>query len=148
MKAYADTGFLVKLYLPEPESPEAVKTLANVSRPVLLSELSQLGLLNALNLNVFQKRIKSAEATAAWALFQADLAAGLFEIPQLSSTALHRQARALSERHSPKLGTRSLDLLHLAAAQVLGCDQLLTFDARQARAAKAEKLTIKPALSP
>ncbi len=144
MKAYADTGFLVKLYLLEPGSPEAVKALAKVPRPVLLSELSQLELRNALNLNVFQKRITPAQASAAWGLFQSDLAAGLFQIPQLSSSALHRQARELSDRHSPKLGTRSLDLLHLAAAQVLGCGQLLTFDARQASAAKAEGLTVKP----
>jgi predicted nucleic acid-binding protein len=50
----------------------------------------------------------------------------------------------LSRRHTPRLGTRSLDLLHLGLARSLDSDRLLTFDPRQARLARAAGLRLVP----
>ncbi len=48
----------------------------------------------------------------------------------------------LSASHSATLGTRTLDILHVAAALVLGLADLLTFDTRQAALAKAAGLKV------
>ena len=51
----------------------------------------------------------------------------------------------LSALHSEILGTRSLDVLHVACALVLGGNDFLTFDHRQGALAKAAGLKV-PAL--
>jgi hypothetical protein len=46
------------------------------------------------------------------------------------------------ERKSASLGTRSLDLMHVAAAMLLEATALLSFDDRQRKAATAEGLGV------
>jgi len=46
-----------------------------------------------------------------------------------------------------KLGTRSLDLMHAAAALLLGSETFLSFDERQRKAAKSEGLKVKPSVT-
>jgi hypothetical protein len=57
---------------------------------------------------------------------------------------LVREAESLAEHHTPALGTRSLDILHVAAALVLGATEFCTFDTRQAKLAKAAGLHVQP----
>ncbi len=40
-------------------------------------------------------------------------------------------AAALSRRHSASVGTRSMDILHVAAAKALRADEFISFDSRQ-----------------
>jgi len=47
------------------------------------------------------------------------------------------QAAELSRQYTPTLGTRSLDVLHVASALALGMRQFVTYDERQARLAEA-----------
>jgi len=74
-----------------------------------------------------------------------DLAAGvlLAASPPLADVMI--EAEHLSALHSDTLGTRSLDILHVAAALVLGVAPVLTFDTRQAALARAAGLKV-PAL--
>jgi predicted nucleic acid-binding protein len=53
-----------------------------------------------------------------------------------------REAERLSALHSEKLGTRSLDILHVAAALVLGAAEFHSFDGRQAALARAAGLRV------
>jgi predicted nucleic acid-binding protein len=55
------------------------------------------------------------------------------------------EAERLSALHSERLGTRILDILHVAAALVNGSRVFITFDIRQAKLAKAAGLKVKPA---
>jgi len=50
------------------------------------------------------------------------------------------RAAELSQRHTPKLGTRSLDVLHVACALELKLRHFLTFDRRQQQLATAAGL--------
>lgn len=52
------------------------------------------------------------------------------------------EAERLSAQHSERLGTRSLDILHVAFAVVLGAREFLSFDQRQAALAAAAGLTV------
>ena len=55
--------------------------------------------------------------------------------------ALNRAAE-LSQNHTPKLGTRSLDVLHVACALELKLRHFLTFDERQQKLALAARLKL------
>jgi predicted nucleic acid-binding protein len=56
-------------------------------------------------------------------------------------TVLKRSAD-LSRKHTPKLGTRSLDVLHVASALELGMKRFVTFDEPQGRLASAVGLKV------
>ncbi len=53
------------------------------------------------------------------------------------------EAERLSTSYSENLGTRSMDILHVAAAVVLGLPEFFTFDKRQAALAKAAGLKVR-----
>ena len=47
-----------------------------------------------------------------------------------------RPAESLAEYHTPFVGSRSLDIIHVAAASVLGIAEFCTFDSRQSDLAR------------
>jgi len=53
-------------------------------------------------------------------------------------------ARRLSRRHTAKVGTRSLDIIHVASALLLRPEVFYSFDERQRRLAETEGLTVRP----
>lgn len=144
MKVYADTGFVVSLYKVETTSPAAASAMASMQSPVWLSQLGELELHNAFHLSVFRSEINSSAALQKKQLFVEDLAKGIFSIHPVPATALYQKAIELSERHSPTFGTRSLDLMHVAAALILKADLFLSFDERQRKTAEKEGLKIGP----
>ena len=56
------------------------------------------------------------------------------------SEAMYLEARRLASRWTSRLGTRTLDILHVAAAIVLEADSFHTFDDRQKKLAKSAGL--------
>jgi hypothetical protein len=94
-------------------------------------------------LRVFRKELTANEVKAAHAAFRGDVEHGVFAFVPLPEDVLER-ARRLSRRHSARLGTRALDLLHVAAAQALKADLFYTFDERQRALARARRLTVGP----
>jgi len=144
MSAYADTGFVVTLYREESTSVSAASLMRRQTSPVRLSHLGELEFRNALHLAVFRGEITSKAAALKMRLFHADVATGIFAIMPVPSASLFPKAAELADRHSARLGTRSLDLMHVAAALLLGATIFFSFDERQRKAAKAEGLRIKP----
>jgi predicted nucleic acid-binding protein len=76
---YLDTGCLVKLYYPEPESAAVVRRVAG--RPVFYTPLHELELTNALNQKRFHGQATEDQVAAALGLIQADLASGVLMAP-------------------------------------------------------------------
>ncbi len=144
MKAYADTGLLISLYLPETTTAAAQAAVSSLSSPLPLLPLGLLELRNALNFAINRGRITASERDLLGKNLEGQIRSGFFTLVNLPSAELHEKARELSDRHTPLLATRSLDLLHVAAALLLGADTLLSFDARQCRAAVAEGLVVVP----
>lgn len=148
MNAYADTGFLVSLYKAETTSANAAATMNQLQAPVWLSPLCELELHNAFQLSVFRGEINAEDAARKKQLFADDLANGIFLAQPIPGSALYSKAIELAERHSATLGTRSLDLMHIAAALILKAELFLSFDERQRKAAKKEGLRLKPQREP
>ena len=142
MSDYADTGFICSLYAPDPNTGSACKFMDEERESICFSWLNQVEFRNALRLRVFRKEIANTERDHSLNLLLADLSAGVFEHVELAQNNVLIEAERLSAQYSQRLGTRSLDILHVAMASVLGCERFLTFDTRQTKLAKAAGLKV------
>ena len=140
---YADSSFVVSLFLRDANQP-AVLSAAAANPPFTLTPLLRLETRNALNLGVNQKRMTIGQRDALWRAFEQAIADGFFIEETIPATELHDKAHELSDRYTPRLETRSLDLLHVAAALLLGAKTYYSFDERQRQAATGEGLKVKP----
>lgn len=142
MIVYADTGFLVSLYGGDANS--AAATAVVQGEPVfLLTPLVEAEFLNAVELRVFRKQWTRREARVVTEKFLQHVGAGVFQTEPFSPE-VWKEALTLSRRHTAALGIRTLDLLHVAAVKVLKPDAFYTFDQRQGKLAKAERLRVAP----
>lgn len=137
MSAYADTSFLVSLYVLDANSALAAAEMKNITLPILLTPFGEFELLNALYLRVFRKELVAAEVKASRALFNKDLADGILRLEPLAPAAYER-AKRIARKHTPRLGTRALDVLHVASALTLHAEMFYTFDRHQRTLAKRE----------
>jgi hypothetical protein len=78
----------------------------------------------------------------AWSYVEDDVATGIWELPVCDLAEVFSRAESLSRKHSAALGTRSLDVLHVATALELGAVHFVTADVRQAKLAKAAGLRV------
>jgi predicted nucleic acid-binding protein len=139
LKIYADTSFLVSLYLPDRHSPHAEQRVA-VKPELWFTPLHRAEWTHAIAQHVFRKEISAAQAKRTHAELERDCRAGVWretELPEEAWTTCVELAR----RHGARLGTRTLDSLHVASALELGADTFWTFDERQSRLAAAEGLS-------
>ncbi len=144
MKYYADTGFLLSLHLQETTSASAAAVMLNVAEPLPVTALVALEFRNALRLAVFRQKITEVERAAAWSSFAQDLVAGNLEQTAADSTSLFVEAESLCGQFTSSTGVRTLDLLHVACARVLGRAEFLSFDRRQRALATKAGLKVLP----
>ena len=109
--------------------------------PLNFTAFHRLELRNALNLAVFQKRLTPVEVQSAWQEVENDIAAGLLKV---SGGLWHRvlaDAEFIAVNYTTTIGCRTLDVLHISAARLIGAAEFCTFDARQADLAKKVGMT-------
>jgi hypothetical protein len=80
-------------------------------------------MVNATGLRVFRKEVSPAQAQFSLIQFEKDLRDGVLQLRTLTDAILTR-AQELSRQTTAKLGTRTADLLHVAATLELGVDCL------------------------
>jgi len=130
---------MVSLYTPDANSAKAAERMERTRLPIVTTPFGELELINALQLRLFRKELPARQLRAAYAAFRADVHASIIEIKPLSD-AVFLQARRLASKWTRKLGTRTLDIVHVASALSLGLDAFNTFDERQRRLANAAGL--------
>lgn len=141
MKIYLDTSFLVSLYSPDINSGTATRLMHASKGDRLITMLGELEVVNALGLRVFRKEVLAAQAQSSLDDFDKDMRDGVLQLRSLSQQVFDR-ARQLSRQTTARLGTRTADLLHVAAALELGVDWLYSFDKQQRRLARAVRLRV------
>jgi predicted nucleic acid-binding protein len=141
LKAYADPSFIVSLYSPDANSAAAARTMQASSVQPFITTFGELEVVNAMGLRTFRKEVSPAQAQSSLLAFEKDLRDGVFHLRELADPILER-ARQLSQQTTAKLSTRTADLLHVAAALVLGVDCLYTFDQHQRKLAQAMRLKL------
>ncbi len=144
MGVYFDSAIVVKLYVQETNSPDAARLVAADTPPYVLTHWQELEVRNALRLKVNRHEITLDELRASIAAFAEDVATGRWIRPDYSLAALHSRAEELSASHAAELGCRTLDILHVAVAFIVGAREFASFDERQRKLATRAGLTVKP----
>ena len=138
MSIYADTSFLVSLYVPDQHSSEAERRMA-LNPSVWLTPLHVAEWIHAIEQQVFRRAISRSEADLAHEAFHHHRDRSVWVEVALPESALDLCAR-LARRYGARFGLRTLDTLHVASALELKAQRFWTFDERQRKLARAVKL--------
>jgi len=141
VKTYVDSSALVAIYVPERFSKTARQSVRAVPQ-IPFTQLHELEVRNAFELLVGRALITREECRAIQAQLDADLDSQRLARVSLDLDRVFTSASDLSLRYTAKVLTRSLDLLHVAAAQAMKCRRLVSADDRQLRVAKAAGLAV------
>ena len=144
-ETYVDTGLFVKCYVEESNSKEVDALLRDLGTPFAFSHFHEIEIPNAIRLKRFRGEIAHGQESAALQAFRVDVDSGRLARPVYDLGAVFIRAERLSGKHSGDLGTRSLDLLHVAVALEAGCKALASFDERQRDCAALAGLKVIPA---
>jgi predicted nucleic acid-binding protein len=139
---YVDPSALLKLYLHEPESRAVSRWRAKVRGPVAVTLFGRVELVNGIGLAAFRGLIPKTAHKAALAALDDDFAKGRCVLADLLWRATLKCADDISRKQTLVLGTRSLDVLHVASALTLKHRYFLTFDVRQGSLARAVGLKL------
>lgn len=107
----------------------------------LITTFAELELLNALQLRIFRKELSIIQVKAAHQAIEADLQNRVFQLNSLPEKTFER-ARQISVQTTARLGTRTADLVHIAAALELAVDFVYSFDRQQRTLAHALRLKL------
>lgn len=154
MSPYADTNFFTRIYLRLDDSEDAWRLMgvlpSKARHSVPVTWLHRLEFVNALQLHLFTARspgqpfISPEQAALALANFREDLSKQEFLGNASVSTAeLETRFEELSLRHTAKHGFRTYDLLHVASALALKCDNFWSFDPKASKLAALEGLKVR-----
>jgi len=139
MSSYFDTSAILAAYVTEVYSPAARRALRRHGS-IPFTPLHRLELRNALELLVGRRILSAAERDGLVAQIQEDRQAGRLTEAAADWQVVLTIAGDLSVAYTRKYLTRSLDLLHVAAALELKCETFVSGDRRQLKAARAAKL--------
>lgn len=142
MVTATDTSFLFALYGNDAHSTKAVGWIATIQDPLQISVFNDFELRNALRFSEFSKRIESGASARHLAWYENAIALGRLVVTQSNIAAILSEANRLSFAHTLTGGHRGFDILHVAAAKVIGATRFLTFDANQKKLATNEGLTV------
>jgi predicted nucleic acid-binding protein len=141
MKTYVDSSVLVAIYVPERFSKTARQAVRAVPQ-IPFTQLHELEVRNAFELLVGRDLITRDECRAIQAQLDGDLETRRLARVSLDLDVVFTGASDLSRTYTAKVLTRSLDLLHVAAAQAMMCTRLVSADDRQLVVAKAAGLAV------
>lgn len=141
-KLYLDTGALVKLYVYEPGSDWVQAKVADAGvLPMNSLQLTELknailaaGGRGAIELTAMHRTLRNLEE---------DLEAGRFLRVNPDWAAVWQRADVLAFSYTQKILCRTLDILHVALAELLAVDKIITGDQRQADLCEQLSLSVE-----
>ncbi len=139
---YVDPSALSRLYLHQPGSREMHHWRVRTNGCLPVTHHGRTELVNAVCLAVFRGDRTAEQADKACSNLDADFLDGHLEQVDILWRAALNRAAELSRAHTPTLGTRALDVLHVACALELKLRHFLTFDDRQRKLAAAAGLKL------
>ncbi len=148
MTTYFDTGVLVKIYAEEIRSDLAISLVEKAQPPIPFTHFHGIELTNAIQLKRFRRELTPTEAKTSHRLIEADHRAGRLYRPPTNLVEVFARAEQLALAHTARVGSRSLDILHVAAALTIGCSTFCSFDKRQRAIATRARLVLQPRTLP
>jgi predicted nucleic acid-binding protein len=136
---YFDSSAVVPLYVPERFSA-AARAAARDAGQVPFTALHRLEVLSAFELLVGRRAISRDECRAILRQLDDDIQSQRLTPTALDLERVLADASDVSRRFTARFLTRSLDLLHVAAAHLALCGTFVSADDRQLAAARASGL--------
>jgi predicted nucleic acid-binding protein len=140
LSVYADSSFIVSLYLTDIHSPEARRRIQGAPS-LILTPFHRAEWAHALAQHQFRGALAADKLQRITTQLLSDEAAGLFHKAPFPENAFEVCAD-LARKHGAGLSLRTLDSLHVACALELKAERFWTFDERQAKLAKGQGLKI------
>lgn len=142
---YLDTGIIVKLLTPEPETAFFEREL--LGHPLTTSELALVEVKSALFAKERGGLITAAQRAKAEAKFAAMIADDVLKLCDLNNRTLRKATQIIAGCH-PNGPQRALDALHMATCDLAQEFPLCTTDARMHAAAQQIHVPVFPAQLP
>lgn len=139
---YVDPSALRSLYVHDDRSERFCAFRRRLGGTLPVTRFGRAELVNSIELAVHRRLIEQDSAIAAVEDLDADIHDGrlaLIDAPWRKALNLTSQ---LSARYTARLGTRTLDVLHVATAITLEMKRFVSYDARQSALAKAVGLRV------
>ena len=140
----SDSIFLTKITRLACDEPFAVQRRFEPSAQELCLQSVMIKDETAIRLKAFRAEVTAAEMNRSIAAFEQDLATSRWQRPAYTAATVEQKADELSAAHSATLGCHTLEIIHVAAALVLGTKEFVTFDTRQGALARQAGLTVRP----
>ena len=137
---YFDTSALRPLFIHEERSQRVSRYLRRHRAAIRITRFGYAELINSIACAVFREDISPAQFSAAVADMDVDLKAQRVTIVDLLWRGAMDRATQVSRKHTPELGSRMLDVLHVASALELGVKTIITYDQRQIELARSAGL--------
>jgi predicted nucleic acid-binding protein len=141
-EVYVDPSALARLYIHQEGCREIAAWRAKLRGTLAVTHHGRIEIINALCQTAFRGQLDPDGLAEALADFSSDFVSGHLRQADILWRAALNRAAELSQRHTPKLGTRSLDVLHVACALELRLRHFLTFDLRQQQLAAVAGLKV------
>lgn len=141
---YWDTSTLLKLFVPEADSPRFAAHLSQSA--ICISQVGQAEMLRAIARKEAEGTIPAMSAETAFGKFLADVFASRIVVLPFDARveARFRTLVLQFHRHQPPIVVRTLDAIHLATAHLLPADEVVTMDGHMRAGAAALGLKIFP----
>lgn len=137
-----DTSFLFSLYGNDSKTEDAQRWSLQNQHVILITGLNHFELINALLFAEYRHAIKSGQSTKFAADFEFDIRGGRLVESSCEFKEILAEASRLSAAHTLTGGHRGFDILHVAAAKLIGATHFLTFDTNQKKLAAKEGLIV------
>jgi predicted nucleic acid-binding protein len=141
-RIYVDPSALRGLYVHDERSARFCRWRKRVGGALPITRFGRSELENSVELAVHRGFIDRSVAQAATLDLEADLEEGRLALVDVLWRKTLDLSVDLSRRYTARLGTRSLDVLHVASAVMLETRQFVTYDGRQAALARATGLKL------
>jgi predicted nucleic acid-binding protein len=122
----------------------AAALLKSFGLPMPFSGLHRVEVRNAFALMVFRKDYTEIQADAAWSAVLSRVHSGALKSVNPDWESVLRRTKMLSANHTATMGTRSLDILHVAIAKSLRSRTFCSFDKRQRTLAASLGMQLEP----
>jgi len=130
------------MYLHDERSARFCAWRRRITGSLPITRFAWAELVNSFSLAVHHGLIEAEAADAARTDLEADIEHGGLTLVDTLWRRTLDLTRELSRRHSARIGTRTLDVLHVASAITLEATHLVTYDVRQTALARAVPLRV------
>ncbi len=141
-RTYVDPSALRSLYVHDDRSARFCAWRSRLGGCLPVTRFGRAEIINSVHLAAYRKEIDEGLARAAIADFDADIREGRLTVVDILWRRTLDLAAELSTQHTATLGTRTLDVLHVATAVTLEAKRFVSYDDRQVTLARSVGLRV------